>query len=277
LPLQDNHYRTLTNQIISHGVKIVILENFFIHLPMTFRYFFDQAPENFCQVIFFIGSCQLLKKLFVGIAFMIVHYIYNFHARNITAIQDEFWICFFNIWSSGFSAIAYIIICQISDNRPRHFYICLGKMSQKAKSNSPYVDYFFNAFFLLDMITLIYVGAKFTIREYLVKNRNKLVVKRVGQYFKEIKKTNLFSLALCLVAGVVIAVIFLIPFYKIEYSDWESLSTYPGYLWIYMFHLFYPSINNIIIPLVFGRNLYLRNFAKRVIKEKFTILIGSFT
>jgi len=265
------------NQIITSAIKIVILEIFFIHLPTTFRYLFDQAPEFFCQTIFFIWQCLLLQILFFGSAFIIVYYIYNFHAKNITAIQDEFWICFLNIWTLGFSAIANFVIIQISNNRPRYFYFCVGKISKKLQSKSHFINYIFDSIFLLALIAFLFVGIKFTIKKYQQKAKKTSVVKQVGHYFKEIKKANLFSLLLCAVALISISLLFILPFYQIENSDWDSLRTFPGYLWVYMFQLYTPIIRNyLVIPFIYGRNKYLCNFAKRVVEEKLTILFGSF-
>lgn len=266
------------NQIITSAIKIVILEIFLIHLPITFRYLFDQAPEFFCQTIFFIWQCLLSQILFFGLAFIIVYYIYNFHAKNITAIQDEFWICFLNIWIFGFSAIANFVIFQISNNRPRYFYFCTGKISKKLQSNSHFINYTFDTIFLLALIAFLLVGIKFTIKKYQLNAKKISVVEQVGHYFREIKKTNLFSLLLCAVALISISLLFILPFYQIENSDWDSLRTFPGYLWVYMFQLYVPIIRNyLVIPFIYGRNEYLCNFAKRVLKEKLTILLASFS
>jgi len=264
------------NQIISSGVKLVILENVFVHLPITFWYLFNQAPELLCQAVFFIWECLILQILFLGSAFMIVYYIYNFHAKNITAIQDEFWICFLNIWALGFSAIAYFVLIQISNNRPRYFYFCIGKISTKLHSNSHFVDYIFDSVVIFVLIIYFFVGIKFAIKKYQLKDKKTPVVEQVGHYFKEIKRTNLFSYFLCTVVVIIIGLLFILPIYQIENSDWDSLRTYPGYLWVYMFQLYVPIIRNcLVLPCIYGRNEYLCNFAKRVLKEKLTILLVS--
>ncbi len=278
LLLQDNHYRTLMNQIISSAVKTTIMQNFLFIIPITFRYFFDQAPEIFCQAMFFIRQCLALQVLFYGVDFMIVYYIYNFHANNITAIQDEFWICFINIWNLGFSVIAYFVFYRISDNRPKYFYFCIGKISKKLQANSPFENYIFDATYLFTLTIFIILGMKSLIQKYQIIMKKTPVVKQVGHYFKEIKKSNLFSIFLCSVAGVTISTFVIMPLYIIEYSDWDTLSTFPGYLWIYMFDLYFLNINNIlVVPFIYGRNEHLSNFAKRVTREKISIILGSFS
>ncbi len=223
--LQDNHYRTLMNQIVSSAVKTTIVQNFLFIIPITFRYFFDQAPEFFCQAMFFIRQCLALQVLFYGTDFMIVYYICNFHANNITAIQDEFWICFINIWNLGFSTLAYFVFYQLSDNRPKYFYFCIGKISKKLQANSPFENYIFDATFLFTLIIFIILGMKSLIQKYQIIMKKTPVVEQIGNYFKEIKKSNLFSIFLCAVAGVAISTFVIMPFYQIEYSDWDFLVT----------------------------------------------------
>ena len=103
------------NQIVSPTLKIHIASTTLVHIPMTFRYLFDQSPELFCQIDFFIRHCLSSQDLLFCLSLIIVRYIYIFHAKNITAIQDDYWICFLNIWTLGFCVIAYI-------EAPRHFY-----------------------------------------------------------------------------------------------------------------------------------------------------------
>jgi hypothetical protein len=32
---------------------------------------------------------------------VIVRYLFTFHSKNPTAIQDDFWLVFLNLWASG--------------------------------------------------------------------------------------------------------------------------------------------------------------------------------
>ena len=257
------------NQIVSTVVKLQIFGNVFIHIPITFRYLFDQTPEMFCQIDFFFRHCQTLQVQLYGIAFVIVRYIYVFHAKNITAIQDDFWIWFLNIWILGFSAIAYLVVCQITDKRPRPFFFCLGKISKKSQSDGPFVNYMFDVVFIIGMIICSFVGMKFKIRDYRqFKAKKACVAGQGGFYFKEQQKSNLFTFSGVLVTVIFIVVFIFIPEYQIKNSDWDSLSTFPGYLWIYMYHMYQPNLSNILtIPFIFGKNIHLRNFAIRVTKE----------
>jgi len=259
------------NQIVTSLLWSVIFGNVCVIGPMTVRYLFAEAPDIFCQFDFYMRSCVTAQILLLSMTFVIVRYICVFHSKNITAIQDEFWICFINIWTWVFCLVAYFVAFQITNKRPRHFYFCLGKMSMESQSDGPFVDYIWYSSFFFDLIVLLFVGIKLKISDYQKKYAIKIVTNQ-GHYFRETTKSNLITFTEGMVALIEISLTVIIPIYKMEYSDLDSLSTFPGYLWIYTIHLYCGNIASILaLPLIYAKNDHLWNFAKRVIRE--TILI----
>lgn len=260
------------NQIISSGLKMQIMGNILVHFPITLRYLFaNQWPEIFCQFDFIVRHLQASQNLLLLLAFIIVCYIYVFHVKNITAIQDEFWICFLNIWTTGFCAIAYFVECQISEKRPRPFYFCLGKISKKSQLNGPYVSHIFQTILILIAIALFFVGIKYKIRDYQFKKKisQPISKNKQGFLFQELKKTNLASFFEVFIVTIVIFLSVSLPVHQIEHSNWDSLGTYPAYLWIYIYHLYQPQIFKVLaIFFVFGKNMRVQNFVKRIYLEK---------
>jgi hypothetical protein len=261
------------NQIISSALKTQIIGNFLVHFPITLRYLFaNQSPELYCQTDFYIRHCQATHNLLLLLAFIIVRYIYVFHAKNITAIQDDFWICFLNIWTSGFCAIAYFVECEITEIRPRPYYFCLGKVSKKTQLNGPFASYIFQSVLFVIVFALLFVGLRHKIRDYQFKKKNfKLPSNKdeQGFFLNELKKNNLATFGEAVFITILIYLTVSYPVYKIEHSDWDSLIAYPGYLWVYMYHLYQPQIVKILaIFIVFGKNHQVRHFVKRIIKEK---------
>jgi hypothetical protein len=270
--IQSNHHQTLMNQMVSSVVKSTIFLVIFCHTPMTLRYLVEQASEIFCQYLFFFQRCMVLQILLMGVAFMLVRYICVFHSKNISCIQNDFWICFLNLWTLGFSAIAYFVVCQITINRPMDFYFCLGKIQKKSQRDGPFVDYLWASISILALIVLLSIGVKFIICKYQKKNTEKAVAQQ-GHYFTEIRRMNMSTFSLCIIGLIEICITLFIPIYQMEYGDLDSLTTYPGYLWVYMFHLYAGNILTFqYLPFYYGRNEYLYNFAKRVLKEKFNNL-----
>lgn len=259
--------------MVSSVVKSTIFGVIFSHTPMTLRYLVEQASEIFCQYQFFFQRCLVFQILLMGMAFMLVRYICVFHSKNISCIQNDFWICFLNLWTWGFSAIAYFVVCQITTKRPMDFYFCLGKIQKKSQRDGPFVDYLWASIFTLMLIVLLAIGVKFIIHQYQKKNTEKTVAEQ-GHYFTEIRRKNLSTFSLCIVGLIEFFITLFIPIYKMEYGDLNSLITYPGYVWVYMLHLYGASILIFqYLPFYYGRNEYLYNFAKRVLKEKFNNLI----
>ena len=264
------------NQIVSSCLKMQIIENFLVHIPITIRYSFaDQTPEFFCQFDFFIRGCHASYILTLILAFIIVRYIYVFHAKNITAIQDDFWICFLNIWTSGFCVIAFFVECRVTEKRPRPFYFCMGKISKKSQLNGPYVSYIFQSILILIIIAMLFVGVKYKVRDYQFKKKNFQTTTNNKQGFvsKELKKKNLITFTEVVIAIMVAFLTVSFPAYQTEHSDWDSFSTYPGYLWVYVFHLYQPqTIKMIAVLFLFGKNVQVRNYVKRILYEKLKIM-----
>lgn len=215
-------------------------------------------------------------NLLFCLSFIIVRYIYVFHAKNITAIQDEFWICFLNIWTSGFCVIAYFAVGFLKDKQLREYYFCIGRIAKKSLSDKSFIDFIFLTFFVLILFALLFVGIMYKIRDYNIRKKNftlKPSSFQVGYYFSEIQKSNLATFAEGVITLIVICITGVIPVYVIENSSWSYLSTYPGYLWVYVYHLYQPEIvNSIVLAVMFSKNLQLRNYVKRRFNEKFEIL-----
>jgi hypothetical protein len=223
----------------------------------------------FCQYAFFLQHCLVLVIMIKCFAMILVRYICDFNSINITTIQDDFWIYLLNIWIWGFSALAYFVASQITNKRPMNYYFCLGKIQNKSLTDGPYVDYLWISVFILVNIVLLIIGVHFKIRKCQKKKIEKAVVKQ-GHYFIETRKMNLITFSILFIGSIIFCLTFFIPAYQMEYGDLHSLSTYPGYLWVYMFHLYSGNIQMIqYIPFFYGKNVHLYNFAKRVIKEKF--------
>jgi len=160
-----------------------------------------------------------------------------------------------------FLLLHIFLVSQITAKRPMDFYFCLGKIKKKSQRDGPFVDYL-SSIFIPMMIVLIAIGVKFIIRENHKKNTKKAVADQ-GHYFTEIRRINLSTFSVCIIALIEFCITLFIPIYQMEYSDLNSLSAYPGYVWVYMLHLYGASIHIFqYLPFFYGRNEYLCNFAK---------------
>jgi len=256
------------NQLVASYVKTTIFMTIFAHTPMIFRYLVQQAPEVFCEYEFFLQRWYYLYSGLNTLAFILVRYICVFHSKNLTAIQEDFWICFLNIWTKAFSAIAYFVVSKITLQRPMDFYFCVGRVQKKSQADGHFVDYIWAFPYFLILIILLVIGVKSQCCEYNKKSSKKAVAQK-GHYITAIRQMNLLTFPLLFVGSIEAAILVIIPMYQIEFGDLDSLTTYPGYLWVYMFHFYAGNIFLIqFLAFFYGRNIYLTNFAKRIIKEK---------
>jgi len=256
------------NQLVASFVKTLIFMTIFTHTPMIFRYLVEQAPKVFCEYEFFLQRWLFLYNGLNTLAFILVRYICVFHSKNLTPIQEDFWICFLNIWTKAFSAIAYFVVSKITIQRPMDFYFCMGRVQKKSQSDGHFVDYIWAPPYILIAIVLFVIGVKSQYCEYHKKSSKKEVAQK-GHYITAIRQMNLLTFPLLFVGWIEATILIIIPIYQMEFGDLDSLTTYPGYLWVYMFHFYAGNIFLIqFLPLFYGRNIYLTNFAKRIIKEK---------
>jgi len=256
------------NKIVASAIQTTIFMIIFCHAPMILRYLVEEAPVVFCEYVFFLQRSFLLHNVLRILEFIIVRYICVFQSKNLTVIQEDFWNFFLDIWIVGFSFIAYFVVCKITIKRPMDFYFCLGKVQKKSQANGHCVDYLWLFPFILIPIVLLVIGVKFKMSKYKKESSKKTVAKH-GHYFTETKKSNLITFSFSIIGVIEGIITVCIPIHQMQYGDLHSLSTYPGYLWVYMLQLYAGNIFLIhSLPLLYGRNVYLSNFAKRVLKEK---------
>ena len=75
--------------------------NFLQQLITLARYVFGPFPPTVCQIEYLVRNILIHKMVFVLICTLTTRYIYIVHSKNPTAIQDDFWHLFLEIWGSG--------------------------------------------------------------------------------------------------------------------------------------------------------------------------------
>jgi len=72
------------------------------------RYFYGPLPHTFCVVsTVVIGSVFLQILLFIT-TIVITKYIFIFHLKNPTALDDKFWLTFLTLWIRIFAYLSQI-------------------------------------------------------------------------------------------------------------------------------------------------------------------------
>jgi len=92
------------------------------------------APVNnevYCFLIYIVVHGTCMHLLLIGNAIILVKYIFIFHLKNPTAIQDDFWNIFIIIWAFIFAYTAQFIFFMIPKRESNMIYKCLGKIPKQ--------------------------------------------------------------------------------------------------------------------------------------------------
>ncbi len=134
---KDNQNRTLINLLISSQLWYAIFWNVVIQPWTIFRYLF--GPFNsatICSLDFLLRNVILLQVNLIQDAVIIVSYICIFCCKNPTALQDDFWRLFINLWALGFSIISQLTYVISPGKNPVNYYLCLGEYPVKLQERS---------------------------------------------------------------------------------------------------------------------------------------------
>ena len=69
--------------------------------------FLGPLPEFLCILDFITKNVIALKVFLFLTAVIIVRYIFTFHSKNPTAVQDDFWVMFLNLWIVGMFLLTF--------------------------------------------------------------------------------------------------------------------------------------------------------------------------
>ena len=137
-----------------------------------------------CQVANFIPTMIPLFGLLMHDAIIVVKYVFIFHLKNPTALQDDFWSLFINAWIWGFCFITQVGFSLAPGRDTLGYYICIGKINLKMMEEPRKINYALNiagnlsvmlhaAFWVLKKTYKYYNGKKYKLyKDYEFKLAN---------------------------------------------------------------------------------------------------------
>jgi len=89
---------------------------FFVFQVLTsVRYVTVPFPVLICQLDYLMKNIGVQKGLIFVDLIIISRYFFTFHSKNPTAIQEDFWIMFLNLWAVGIkNTNAFIILVWLT-------------------------------------------------------------------------------------------------------------------------------------------------------------------
>ena len=125
---RNNHHRTLINQNLASGMCFAMSWNFLVQIPTLFRYVFGPFNQPLCVLDMTIRNALLMQGLMYIDATMIIRYIFIFLMKNPTALQDDFWNIFINMWAFAWSLLSQFTLYFLPGKHPIHYCICVGQL-----------------------------------------------------------------------------------------------------------------------------------------------------
>ena len=144
---RNHHFRTLIDQLITSMYWNGILWIFTLQVSTTILYILGPFPTFLCAVDVIYRNVYTMQVLFFLDFIILCRYIFIFHLKNPTALPEDFWKIFINIFSITFSIFSQIVNFSISVKHGTAYYVCLGYFPKsiinlKTKINSPIVFHF---------------------------------------------------------------------------------------------------------------------------------------
>jgi len=242
---RDNHNRTLINQLVSSLMWCAVFWNVVMQ-PVTFiRYTIGPIDSIiFCGIETVLRNVLCMHALLLFDSIILVQYLFLFHLKNPTAVQDDFWKFLLNIWIFSACLLLQCVYMILPGKNPINFYMCVGKYPVRFQNIPVKMNISFWFLAMLSGFIHLYVGL-FKIK-YNQKNKANVDTKSLFNFTSNIVGTFTL-LAFTLVTTILV-----------NSKEPDDLDTFPNYLLLYILHHFTTQFNLIVICITFYTSKALR-------------------
>ena len=229
---RDNHNRTLINQFISSIMWIGVWWNMIMQ-PITFyRYMVGPFCSKFlCCLDSILRNGLSMHALMLFDAIIIARCAYMHCLKNPTALQDDYWKMFTNLWISVFWFVTQTVYIITPGKNPINYYMCMGTYPREYQ-NQPV-----KANLSMLFVTLFSIGLHLAIAVVHLKPNNTAEQKSLFS-----RATNNIGITSLMCASL------LLPAF-INQKEPEELNQYPNYLLLYALHQYLTGTNMMVVTL----------------------------
>ena len=186
-------------------------------------------------------------------------------AKNPTALQDDFWQLFINLWTMTLTAISQFVYYILPGKDPINFYICMGEYPHIMKGISVKVNFSQIIIAIFSLMTHLYV-------EISIKVFRKSI-------FNE-KQGNTTVLYSYVSNGMSLLFVFLF-FYALKVlnsMNGNEIDSYPNNLYFHVLFFYTPVLAIFIVTIsLFYKKQLLRKKVKLELERLYFLVKDSFT
>jgi hypothetical protein len=267
---KNSHYRTLINQIISSVHWIVLIYN--ITMPLLTILIHLNSPTNsplICQAYFFAVTFISLYTTLLTDVILIVKYLFVFHLKNPTAIQDDFWKILINLWICFFWMISLTVYTRIPGREHAKINVCIGRIPVKHFDEGVKKNWVTISILLFSIV----LNIAFWIIRILYKHCWTKKYKEYENYKKSLtnkgneERINYISL----LVSIVLLLGTNIHMYYLSSMNPTELDSYPNYISFYFNdHVLYPIVILCVLIVYLRTNANVRKELWREISNTFS-------
>jgi len=190
-------------------------------------------------------------------------FIFVYHLKNPTAVQDDFWILFLNLWIFGFLLTSQITMHTLPGKDQIRISACIGKMPQKY-SNVPFKNNY--ALFFVVFLSVLFHMGYFIFKMYL-KHFQSAKLKEFEEFKKLNKNINMYNNA-SNVSAMFLLVVGTFSAFKLTTMNPEEIDTYPNYILLYLQDLFIYTTGTLFFLIIYlNKNEIVRKYVFRNIND----------
>jgi len=173
-------------------------------------------------------------------------------AKNPTAIQDDFWQLFINLWTFTFSVISQYVYYILPGKNPINFYICMGEYPSMLTKFAVKTNFSQIVIGILSLLIHLFVELSIQTFKKNISKENKSKTPTLYNYVNN-------------GVSVILLILFTFALKAVNELNANEIDSYPNCIYFYVVIYFTPPVFIFIYALIF----YFKNqlMRKKVMSE----------
>jgi hypothetical protein len=268
---RNKHHRTLINQLMASTIWTATVWNLTIQPLAIYRTALGPMKyEIICRVNSVLRNSLPMHGLLLLDATMVVKFVFSFHMKNPTAVQDDFWNRFLNLGIFCLSVLSQIVHVALPGRDAQNFYVCIGKSPDPSVSSFTKQNYSVLIVLIISACIHLIFGSKYFYLKFLLNKEERRQIFTKTNHFNV--SADIFisyttnGLIMILLSGCFVVLA------KVNQMDFKTLSE--NYNWFYALYMYLPSAIELATVVYFVKNPSIRSHIKQEFLEVFLLIFG---